>query len=227
MRRLLRAAARLYPATWRQRYGSEFDALIDDLTPGWRDVVNIAIGALMMQMSRVAFLPVALALAGGGAGMAVSLAMPPAYASSSQVLVQMPEPAGDAGERALRIREALEAALRATAIDKRSISIAVRSDLGRDPLLLEVSASADSARAAQQATEKALGSIIDANFIAGQQRAAGSGVQFRVVEVPNLPTAGRPGTARNSSVGAAVGLMTGLVVVLMASRRRRMTAGNR
>src|SRR3974377_19659 len=33
MKRLLRAAARLYPRAWRERHGEEFDALIDDLTP--------------------------------------------------------------------------------------------------------------------------------------------------------------------------------------------------
>ena len=31
MKWLLRAAARFYPRAWRDRYGEEFDVLIDDL----------------------------------------------------------------------------------------------------------------------------------------------------------------------------------------------------
>ena len=33
MRILIRWAARLYPATWRHRYGAEFDALLDEISP--------------------------------------------------------------------------------------------------------------------------------------------------------------------------------------------------
>ena len=57
MKLLLRAAARLYPRAWRDRYGEEFDALIDDLTPRWRHVFNIVVGALIMQISRFALIP--------------------------------------------------------------------------------------------------------------------------------------------------------------------------
>jgi hypothetical protein len=34
MRRLLRLAAWLYPPAWRDRYGAEFEALLDDAGPG-------------------------------------------------------------------------------------------------------------------------------------------------------------------------------------------------
>jgi hypothetical protein len=41
MRTFLRWAARLYPATWRHRYGAEFDALLDDLSPSLGDLCDV------------------------------------------------------------------------------------------------------------------------------------------------------------------------------------------
>src|SRR4051794_17683175 len=51
MRNWLRFAARLYPSTWRTRYGAEFEALLDDSTPAWRDVLDVFRGAIKMQIS--------------------------------------------------------------------------------------------------------------------------------------------------------------------------------
>ena len=41
MRTLMRWAARLYPATWRNRYGAEFEALLDDISPSLGDVFDV------------------------------------------------------------------------------------------------------------------------------------------------------------------------------------------
>jgi len=41
MKRLLRLAARAYPAAWRVRYGVEFEALLDEVKPRWRDIVDV------------------------------------------------------------------------------------------------------------------------------------------------------------------------------------------
>ena len=133
MKPLLRAAACLYPRAWRDRYAREFDALIDDLTPRWRDLFNIVVGALIMQISRLALVPVALAVSGAIGGAAISLAMPPVYASSSLVLVQAPDTAADAGARGQRIRTSIEAALQRTAFDKKAISVTLRGEPGATP----------------------------------------------------------------------------------------------
>ena len=45
-RRAALAALRLYPARWRDRYEEEVRALLDDRSPGARDVVDLARGAL-------------------------------------------------------------------------------------------------------------------------------------------------------------------------------------
>jgi hypothetical protein len=41
MRTLIRWAARLYPATWRNRYAAEFDVLLDDISPSFGDLCDV------------------------------------------------------------------------------------------------------------------------------------------------------------------------------------------
>jgi hypothetical protein len=48
MKRWVALAARLYPAAWRARYGQEFEALLEDLEPGWRELADVAGGAVIM-----------------------------------------------------------------------------------------------------------------------------------------------------------------------------------
>jgi hypothetical protein len=223
MKGLLRAAARLYPRAWRDRHGEEFDALIDDLTPRWWYVVDIAVGALIMQISRLALVPIALAVGGAIAGAAISVAMPPVYASSSWVLVQTAGGTADASERGQRVQTAIEAALHETAFDQRAVAVTQRGEPGRDPMLLEVSASADSTQAAQQTAVKATNSIIEAAFLTSKRVAPSAGVQFRVVLPPNLPKTAQRDTTRNTAVGGGLGFVVGWVFTFVGSHRRRTT----
>jgi hypothetical protein len=48
--RLTKWAARLYPRWWRERYGEEFAALLEDARPGIGGVLDIAKGAMAMRM---------------------------------------------------------------------------------------------------------------------------------------------------------------------------------
>ena len=69
--RLAHYLARLYPAAWRERYGEEFDALVEDSRPGWRGLADIARGAVAMRLQT----PPSLARAAfwfGLAGLAVA-----------------------------------------------------------------------------------------------------------------------------------------------------------
>ena len=50
MKRLAAGLARLYPRQWRVRYGKEFGALLEDANLTWRDLLDVIIGALRMQM---------------------------------------------------------------------------------------------------------------------------------------------------------------------------------
>ena len=41
MRRLVRWTTRLYPQRWRERYGAELDALLEDVDLQWRDIASV------------------------------------------------------------------------------------------------------------------------------------------------------------------------------------------
>jgi Gram-negative bacterial TonB protein C-terminal len=51
MRTLLRWAARLYPARWRDRYGDEFAALLEDISPSFADLWNVLGGAVRVRLT--------------------------------------------------------------------------------------------------------------------------------------------------------------------------------
>jgi hypothetical protein len=51
MRRWILLAANLYPRAWRERYGEEFQALLEDVNPGWRELADVMGGALKMQIT--------------------------------------------------------------------------------------------------------------------------------------------------------------------------------
>lgn len=51
MRTLLRWAARLYPARWRNRYAEEFDALLDDISPSFGDLCDVIGDVLQVRMT--------------------------------------------------------------------------------------------------------------------------------------------------------------------------------
>jgi hypothetical protein len=174
---------------------------------------------MIMQISRLALVPIATAALGAVVGVSVSLTMPPVYASSSWVLVQS---GGTSAERGQRIRSAIDAALHETAFDEEAITLRLHGEPEFDPVLLEVSVSADSARAAQQATERAMGRMIEANFVAAYRERI-PGVQFRAVQPANLPQSSERYLARDSAVGGGLGLLAGAVVAFGAHRRRSTT----
>ena len=85
-------AARLYPLAWRERYGEEFAAMIEDLPEGrarWTTVGDIVRGALFMRVRRGVM---GMAVMGGLVGLAmaavVSMAIPDRYVTESLVRVE-------------------------------------------------------------------------------------------------------------------------------------------
>lgn len=55
MKRLSHFLVCLYPRSWRERYGEEFSALIEDVSPTWRTVANVMKGALEMRTQTWSF----------------------------------------------------------------------------------------------------------------------------------------------------------------------------
>src|ERR1700733_8375103 len=61
MRTLIRWAARLYPEAWCERYGPEFDALLEDMSPSLGDVCDVVRDALRARVSSPKELGIGLA----------------------------------------------------------------------------------------------------------------------------------------------------------------------
>ena len=73
---------RLYPRSWRERYGEEFAALLEQTNSGWRDAYNIAQGAIIMQLSKTTTMAV-----GAVAGLTICLAAWAMHDTSYQAIV--------------------------------------------------------------------------------------------------------------------------------------------
>jgi uncharacterized protein involved in exopolysaccharide biosynthesis len=94
MRRWIGLAAGLYPGSWRERYGEEFDALLEDLNPGWREFTDVLRGALKMQMTNATtYLKLAggLAVAGAIVATAASFSVPRIYESTAVMRIAEPQ----------------------------------------------------------------------------------------------------------------------------------------
>lgn len=89
MGRMTRWVARLYPRWWRERYGEEFAALLDDANPDAKSVFDVAKGALIMQMSTISAKRLILfcSIAGLTIGFASTFLLTPKYASVATLLV--------------------------------------------------------------------------------------------------------------------------------------------
>lgn len=82
-------AAALYPRAWRERYGAEFRALLDDLTPSLRDFWNVLGGALRMRITSEAAGKLAGGMALAGAFLAAFLTYRAPALYESRTSVQM------------------------------------------------------------------------------------------------------------------------------------------
>jgi capsular polysaccharide biosynthesis protein len=87
MKRWMRLAATLYPRIWRERFGEEFDALLDDCRPSGRELLDVAKGAVCMQIAMgrgyLKFIG-ALAICGFLAASSISFLAPRKYVSSAE-----------------------------------------------------------------------------------------------------------------------------------------------
>ena len=83
MSRLIRFLARLYPRSWRERYGAEYSALLEEVRPDGRTAADVFIGALAMQIRNWKSWGILAASALFGAGVIGSLfvAVPNSYSS--------------------------------------------------------------------------------------------------------------------------------------------------
>ena len=116
MRQLIHWTARLYPAAWRERYGGELDALIEDIQPQWQDLFNVLLGALRMQMTTWNYLKIlaAATLAGALVAGVFTFRTPDRYVSTAVVRIT---PADSDRQRALdRLNELQQEVLSRTSL---------------------------------------------------------------------------------------------------------------
>jgi capsular polysaccharide biosynthesis protein len=90
MRPWIKLATRLYPSPWRQRYGNEFQALLEDMNPGWSELFNVFGGAIKMQLTTGATylkLGAAFAIAGLVVATVASFVIPKEYTSTAVLMI--------------------------------------------------------------------------------------------------------------------------------------------
>jgi uncharacterized protein involved in exopolysaccharide biosynthesis len=89
MKRAIRVAAWFYPKRWRERYGDEFEALLDDARADWRSFGDVLKGAAKMQLSHWGFGRITLVSAVAGALIAagVSFSLPDRWESQAVIKI--------------------------------------------------------------------------------------------------------------------------------------------
>jgi LPS O-antigen subunit length determinant protein (WzzB/FepE family) len=215
MKRLMRLAARLYPRAWRQRYGAELDALLDEMSPSWRDVVNVVQGALSMQATQLGVVA-ALAATGALVGIVVAINSPDRYTSTAVVRVHIEGSAAERklpGEMHFGLRDVSLASRRATEIT-----------LARDRAMpgeatMTVAATAPDSAAAEASLNALMNQLLrpnTASVIPDPLRG------LEVLATPSLATTPtRPNRVAFAGVGSVAGVMVGIVALLV--RRRFLT----
>jgi uncharacterized protein involved in exopolysaccharide biosynthesis len=89
MRDAARFLIHLYPASWRGRYGEEFQALLEDSAPSFSAVLDLMKGAIKMHLTVPSFPKLALLLSVAGmlAGWGVSFLVTPTWISTATLQI--------------------------------------------------------------------------------------------------------------------------------------------
>ena len=239
MMRLLRLAARAFPGAWRDRYGVEFQALLDETTPGWRDVVDVLNGGVQMRLRRapatlvIAVLGIAGALGAGAIAyhvasrfestgtMQVRRAVPPSAADDAGLAASMSALARDAFSRDFLTgviqKHALYPGDRARSSTDDLVN-RVRGDIGIElvsPNVVRVSFASADARQARPVANDLISQLVTANMQSGR----GSIVQ--VIDPADEPQASvRPRHVAMASLGGlSGGALIGAVLGWLPRRR--------
>jgi hypothetical protein len=210
MKRFFRLAVRLYPSWWRQRYAREFEALLEDVKPGWYELFDVINGALTMQITRLGTIPVVCALAGAMAGGIIALRSPEVFASSATIRLKAGAIA-NAGSTAQDLRVSLDKALGASSGTREATSVTLLRDDSAQSTLRLTYLDRDPAQA-QRIAEKLTAAIANENSAASTE----------VLDAPGLPTSPiKPDYPVTVASGGGVGLAVGCVVALFLRFRRR------
>ena len=227
-------ALRLYPAWWRQRYGTELQALVEDSGPTWRTVLDLGKEGMAMQLRDFRsplYLVLGCGLLGAGAGAAVFAATPSRLAVTNSIEVQSPLESPDTRLRALvsgafsddnfgRLVERFD--LYREEQGGRELADAIRRfradiSLTLTPSGFDVSFGYPDGPKAQEVLANLTSLLIDANLRAAQGSGGGPSERYRVAGPPRQERDG-PNVMGLTAIGLGAGLLIGLA--LTAVRRR-------
>jgi hypothetical protein len=210
MKRLCRLAVRLYPSWWRQRYASEFEALLDEMKPGWREILDVIQGALTMQIQSLGTIPVVCALAGAIVGGIIAMRTPEVFASSSTILLKR-DVANASPGTPQELHVSLDKAL-GVANGKKEATLVTMRKWDSAQTTLTLTYLDRNAGQAQRVAEQLTAAIATSN--------REGIISTKVLSAPDLPTSPiKPDYPMNVASGGGVGLVAGCVVLLLGWRR--------
>jgi hypothetical protein len=252
MKRIMRFFARLYPSSWRSRYGTEFDALLEDATPSGRDAFDVLRAALKMQVTTWTFRRIVLAGVGAGILMAaaVSVALPAHYLSQSSFTLMPTDGSSPANESTRQLvssmernvfsREFLTAVIHEHNLYWRErlrmplddVVEKMRSAISVHSLPVTASGKRDTITLVVQfdysdpRVAQRVNEELTSRFIEGGLNSQlASNWTFSVPEAPSLPLRpAAPNRARLSTVGLVAGLFAGLTLAILLRSRHGKTA---
>ena len=211
MNRLCRLAVRLYPSWWRQRYETEFEALLDEMKPGWREILNVIHGALTMQIQTLGTIPVVCALAGAIVGGIIAMRTPEVFASSATILLKR-DVANVSPVTPQELHVSLDKALGAANGKKEATLVTMRRWESAQTTLKLTYLDRNPGQA-QRVAEQLTAAIATPN--------REGTISTEVLAAPGLPTSPiKPDYPMNVASGGGVGLVAGCVVLLLGWRRR-------
>jgi len=226
--------ARLYPARWRQRYGAEFGALLEESGGGWSATVDILKGALAMQMRSWTVWQFVAGCAMTGAVVAgvASWMAPKQYVSTAVLRVDADAPAGrewlgrtsqEVFSRTELMKLIVSHGLYNTGRAKRPVEDIIQdmrahittSLVANHPSVFKVSFTGSSPAQANEVNQMLVSQFIDKSL---EMR----GALMEVVDPATLPRQARsPNLLRLMAVGVVFGVLLGLLAFQVAVWSRR------
>jgi len=251
MDRLTKLASNLYPRWWRDRYGDEFAALIEDARPGLGGTWDVLRGALAMQFTTFSAKRILLVGAAAGllVGFAAAFAFTPQYASHAVVRVSPGEDNRAIADSINQLsQEVLKRAALVEMIDRMDLYRNERSTTPMEDIIenfrkniritavpvfekrgrvtaFDLAFIYPDSKVAQLAVDNLIHRFLDEN-IRARRGALRHGMTLEVLDPANLPAEAIVPNHRNIAVvGLVSGLfLSGLLALALHFRRKRQPA---
>jgi len=207
------AARLIYPRKWRERYGREFDALIEDTSVTFAALIDVVSGGLAMRvrMSHPAVLPVVLGVAGALMASLAAFVVTPTFEARGTIEVRSSTGTNVDSRVPALFTAAMDREFAAGEVSPREIGVNLADHAGE----VQVTYATSDPQRAREVVQRVLGGVVEANL---REAEAGSPPMTVRVQAPvDLPRA----PLRPHRAWLTVGGLTGVLVGTMAVLRRR------